>query len=718
MSRRSSPSRASRVLIAVAAAALVLVAGGQARAQQGVPVTLRAQYFRYDPQTKILVAEGDVVIVYQDVTIRAQRLVANLETGQVRATGDVSVEVAGQRIAGEALEYNLFTRRATMLNAASELTGEQIVGSVHVRAERVDGIPDEFLTIQGAQATTCDLPNPDYLLTAREITYYVGDKIVFRDVTLWIAGRKIYTVPYFVVFLRERRRTQPLPTVGYNDVEGFFIHAVANYFLGNRDYGFIYLDLMTRLGGGIGIEHLYTRGQSQGSVLAYSLRNFVTQGYDNRARLIHSQPLFGGQVRLYLDRLISEGQFITPVRSLFASADGWWSSPNSSTIAYLQRSTLDAFGVGHTVADSARLLHSRRLSSSLTLDASVDAFQFAASGQPVDREIFPRLVLRYTHPRALVTLTADARLDPDANLLDARYTLEHLPELTVAFAPIPIGATLSLATRVAAGYLRETVPLFFGPPLLNQAFRLDAQATLTGGLALGPRTNLFAYTFGRVAAYSTGDALLLAGGRLDLTHQVSDALSARTGYTFRISRGRSPFLFDQTFGDASFLDLSLAYQRGTLLVTASTYYDFLSHAPGDLQMQAQYLRGADLGVVLAATYSIQYRQLSQIAAIVDWRINERWRVQYQGSFYPPTRTLYNDQISVVYTKGCWAAALTYQGLYRTIWLEAWITAFPYSRGVIGFGPQGPLFPVPYFQSPQGPPATASQGGATCAGSRS
>ncbi len=193
------------------------------------------------------------------------------------------------------------------------------------------------------------------------------------------------------------------------------------------------------------------------------------------------------------------------------------------------------------------------------------------------------------------------------------------------------------------------------------------------------------------------------------------SLSGRTGYTFRFSRGSSPFLFDRPYGTSSIVDASLAYRRGGLVVTASGYYDFLTRVPGDLLLQAQYVRGTDLSVAVAAAYSFQYRQLSRVETLLDWKVNEQWRLQYEGTLLPPSRSLYVNQVRVVYTKQCWAAALTFRPALREVWLEAWITAFPYARSNVGIGPQGPLFQQPYFQSPGQP---AAQGGGTCAGGSS
>src|SRR3990172_3804114 len=184
---------------------IALGVGGTARlagAQEEIPITLRAKTFRYDRNTKILTASGDVVVVYQDVTIFADRLDADLGTNDVRAEGHVRIEVGRYRVRGETLDYNLTTRRGRLTQTAADYAGPFILGTVSLRAESVEGTLGKVTTARQAFCTTCEGPNPVAFLTAKEFTVYPNDNIIAHSITVWIGGKRPLTSPVFLFFSR------------------------------------------------------------------------------------------------------------------------------------------------------------------------------------------------------------------------------------------------------------------------------------------------------------------------------------------------------------------------------------------------------------------------------------------------------------------------------------------------------------------------------------
>src|SRR5256712_7782989 len=266
---------------------------------QEFPATLKAAAYKFAGKALIRTAGESGSSTTGDITIRADVLVADLQIGVLSAEGHVRLDAAGQSIIADMLTYNLETRTGTLFNAQTEYRSPWVLGAVTLKAEKLASDVKQFVTIRNGFATTCEEPDPVVFVTAAELSIFPGDKIVGRQVSLWVAGHRLFTVPFFMIFLRERRDTRIAPTVGYSDAEGWFIRTSWAYFLNERHYGFVHADWFERLGVGTGIEHLYKTGAAEGSVLLYWLANRQTGGADQQPVVNHLQRLGDVTARLF-----------------------------------------------------------------------------------------------------------------------------------------------------------------------------------------------------------------------------------------------------------------------------------------------------------------------------------------------------------------------------------------------------------------------------------
>ena len=669
---------------------LILVAGSlPATAQEDIPVQIKADLFRYDRRTRVLTATGNVQLTFQDVRIRADALVANLETGEVTAEGNVLLTVGTSSVAADLLTYNLHTRFGSLANARTDYTGPLVLGAVHLRAQRLEGIPDEFATIRGGFLTTCDEQDPVVHLTADEVTVYLNDRIVGRRVSLWIAGRKVFTWPYFQIFLRERRQSRLTPVVGYTEAEGLFVKTTYSYVVNERHYGFLYGDWMERLGVGLGIEHLYRLGSGQGSAFLYRMANRQTSGSDLRAVFSHTQRISPAlSAFLYADYFQNDIPGLT-TSNLFGALDLAYTTPRSSTYLFAMMSTSSP---GRASFVSGLLAHGQTLGPGLFGQIFLNLTRFTGSLGSND-EAFPRLALSYYGSGFSAALVAETRwdLDGDRFPFDAQYTLERLPELTFAVAAQRLGGTpLLLQMQGGLARFRETTVDLGGGIEMLDAGRADATLTVSGPIPLGGGT-LGIRSFLRGSWYTTGALRLFYGGRVDYTQRLGSGFTLRAGYTGQGVVGTSPFVFDQTGSPFSFADAQVAYQGTNLLVQADGYYDFLTRQFGNIVAQAVYLPRPGWAIGLAGSYNLQLGQLDRAEAVLDLRLSKEWQVQYVGAYEGASGRLVHDRVTVTRIFcDCLAVSLTYLGARGEIWLEGWLTAIPWTRGKIGIGQRGDL----------------------------
>ncbi len=682
----------------IVAGACVLVAAGpliRAHAQEEIPVVLRARTFQYDRVRKIMTAAGDVVVIYQDVTIRSDSFEARLETNDVRAEGNVIIEVSGQRVRGATLDYNLVSRRGRITQAAAQYTGPQVLGTVFIRAEVVEGTLGGTAIARESFCTTCEGPNPVAYLTAREFVIYPNDKIVGRSVTVWIGGRRIFTWPYFIVFLRERRASNLLPVIGYSEAEGFFIKTAYSYALGENHYGFLRLDLMERLGTGYGVEHAYRLRSGEGVAFLYRLDNKQLGGQDTRFTINHQHRLGDVALRLYTD-YFTRTSTIAPASDFFTSLDTYYRGARSSTTFY-QTYASRSFTGFESQAYTARLIHSQQLSDRLFAELVADVSRTTTS-LGTDDELFPRLALRYRGAGYTASLVAEGRIDVDGSAFpnDVRFVTERLPELSVLLDAKPIGGTrLVYQLEGSLGRFRETQ--FAGTV---DAMRADGGATVSGSLYQSVQGILNLRAQVRGSAYSTGHSRTFLSSRLDYTHTFSQTLQGQIGVSYQDQVGATPFTFDVLSGRVAQTDATITYRQPNLAATATASFDAALGRWAPLVARAQYSPRPGWTIAGALAYDPNLSLLSRAELSFDLRLSADWHVAYYGFYDGFSGRIVHDRITIARTwQDCLVTAVTYRGFTQEVWFETWLTALPWARGQIGVGSQGNLLftqPFPFL----------------------
>lgn len=692
----------SGLLAVLTALALVTPASPQ---DEGVPVRVRADYLRYDRARQVVYGLGNVVVDYQDLTLRAEEVLLELEPLEVVARGKVVLESAGQVVTAQHLTYNLRTRLGSLEAAETRWRDPLVRDPIHIRAGRMEGNPEQRMCFSNAEVTTCDLDDPGapYKLAAREMELIPQDRVVMRDVSLYLFGAKVLTLPFFILFLREPRQTRILPLVGYSEEEGFFVKVTTTYFLSEEHLGFVYTDWMERIGFGGGLEHLWRYSRGQGDYFVYALQNRKVSGTDLRLRLQHRHDFGGGlAVGAFYDefrRQLGDGSL---TRSLYTSLDAVYLDPvQSGTLfaAYTRNDTPQGFA-GDSL--NGLLQYNRTLLPGLTGRLQVPMSQRGGVGF-TDLEATPRVDLSYTGPGYTLQLVAEQRLDLEGEAYtgDLIPSVSRLPELVYTGFPQPLrlgSVNLSLQLQGSTGYYVETVPV---PPTTSSlsAGRLDMQAVLSGTHALSPQTSASLQLSLRASYYTTGNLRALVFVNLGLSQQLSPRFTGRLTYNYKDGAGDTPFQFDRDPTRINTLQAQLTYQDPALTAEAAVPYNFIRALPDPVVLRVQWLPLPGWTLAAAAQYDLTQGSLATVEAQVRARLSDQWEVVYAGRYTAATGQVFHDTIQLNYSQQCWAASATYRGADQAVWLEAWLTAFPQAVGAVGLGQTGLLFPQPLLPTP-------------------
>jgi LPS-assembly protein len=202
----------------------------------GETIQLDADSISFEESTGIATAEGNVRINNGDVRLFAPFIEYDSNTQQIRALssseGSVTFVMAGDRLSGERLDYNIESGRGTMTRpngrvdlfyvrgGVIEVTPSQTISgdSASSELEKFDAVWSEV------SLTTCSEPHPHYRLEAKQVSVISGKKIVIKQPKVYLGDTLIFIYPFdYLILLDEhhKRRNSPLfPRIGYESDKG------------------------------------------------------------------------------------------------------------------------------------------------------------------------------------------------------------------------------------------------------------------------------------------------------------------------------------------------------------------------------------------------------------------------------------------------------------------------------------------------------------------
>lgn len=203
-------------------------------------VTLNADRVSFNDETGQAYAQGNAVLTYQDTTIMAERIEYDADTQKVQAMplpGNQIILTNGTRsIKGDRLDYDLNSREGILTGAVTRLAvGEG--GVLYVYGNEIDVMPWELAQSRGLVKgtpedymlqwrdvilTTCALEHPHYRLESKAITFIPGRTITAKKPRVFLGNTYLFTSPLDYVVQLKRRAVQYsfLPYFQRSDTKG------------------------------------------------------------------------------------------------------------------------------------------------------------------------------------------------------------------------------------------------------------------------------------------------------------------------------------------------------------------------------------------------------------------------------------------------------------------------------------------------------------------
>lgn len=262
------------------------------------PVDLTADNLEYDRTTDTWSARGEVRLHKGDLTLLADRVRYNPTSGEAEAIGAVQVTGPEGDLSGQSLLLNLETGAGRLVE--SHLLVRE--GNYHLAGEVIERFSEQRYRIFGGTLTTCDAEPPAWKFSARQLDVTIGGYARARHVFFYIHDIPVLYTPFLAYPVKTERESGFLmPRIGSSSKRGFQLSLAWYQVIDRHLDATFYLDYLSKLGLGKGLEYRYIYGQeSEGVTHLYHITG-LAEGEDRWAvDWQHAGPL-PGEVRLTAD---------------------------------------------------------------------------------------------------------------------------------------------------------------------------------------------------------------------------------------------------------------------------------------------------------------------------------------------------------------------------------------------------------------------------------
>ncbi len=585
--------------------------------------------------------------------------------------------------------------------------------------EELSGLP-RGLRARNARVTTCDLPDPHYILISERVDIYPGEKLIAYDTDVYVLGQKILHIPWFFIDLRQRR-SPIVPEAGQNDFEGYYLRLLYQYVMNPENLGGVRLDLTEKLGTGVGVNHFYTIPRGSGEAFAYVRQD----GSEYALRVDHTQAL-PADVMVTLRGDVRQDSLFTFQPTTLTNLNTGVSrvTTHSSTQLTATRALNEStFSTDNT---SANLTYNHRVERG-TLNYNAAYSRYGTSGFGVtsaaDEELWNRVQWMRRLSAGQLNLRIDARTDVDGDAYtgDSFFSgLQRLPEVYLVSeqSDLKWDVLRRIPSRFTVGWGHfDEEP---GNTRLDRyLFNWQLQNL---NLPLGRRMRLTPTAEVRQTFYGDEDftALYRYNFTLPLRQEIGPYVVSNLRYSTQQAHGFTPFRFDNVypyetitesleFNNNRNLRMNLTGGRDleygrwqdaafradvefapNVTMTQAVAYDLNNKRWRDLVSQYRWANNPLMTFDLSTRYDPQGGQLRNVSTNLQWVVTPKWRLNWLGGYDGIQREVLYNEFLVVRDLHCWDAAVYYSYQRKYVYLYFRLKALNLPLPGFGIGRGGQI----------------------------
>jgi len=245
------------------------------------------------------ILEKEVVLKYQDITVHADKLTANLKTKDVVAEGHVILDQGPTRISGDHIVFNLDSKTGTFFNATGVLQPD-----MYFVGDKIERLAEDRYRLTNGMFTSCDLDKPSWSFHVGVADITLDDYAHMKDVTFRAHDVPLIFTPRLVWPTKsDRSRGFLIPRVLFSQTYGDRLEL--GYFVpfGDAADATFYGDVNDKgyNGGGINVRYRPSDNVKHGDLSAYVVHDKESGRNEWRYNYQHSQNNLPGGFRGVVD---------------------------------------------------------------------------------------------------------------------------------------------------------------------------------------------------------------------------------------------------------------------------------------------------------------------------------------------------------------------------------------------------------------------------------
>ena len=165
-------------------------------------------------------AHGGAIVKYEDVTLIADDIWADMDAEVIEASGNVSLQSKDQILMAKHLIFDLKTKKGVLKDGLSIDTPWFYYGKSMSRLSEKDSL------IEGGMMTSCSLDHPHYSFEASSIVIHLGKDLVAKNVVFRVGGVPLMYLPVYRRSLEKDKRAKFIFKIGSNTFDGYYVYNI------------------------------------------------------------------------------------------------------------------------------------------------------------------------------------------------------------------------------------------------------------------------------------------------------------------------------------------------------------------------------------------------------------------------------------------------------------------------------------------------------------
>ncbi len=234
----------------------------------------------YDRNSNKVIAKNNVVLRDGATQITCDYAEVATDSKKVFAKGHVVIFYNGKAVSrGSEIHYDFENQ------SGSFPEGRVVTIPWIINGKEMNQIQEGVHVVKDGKITTCDYEHPHYELRATKVTIKENDKLIAKNVVIYVLDKPVFWWPIFIFPLGKNDNLPFSISFGYNSRHGYYAEASAGFGVTEHISGKAHLDFRSLRGAGGGLDLNYDFTDQEGSPKQLAgagvIKTYITQ--DKRA---------------------------------------------------------------------------------------------------------------------------------------------------------------------------------------------------------------------------------------------------------------------------------------------------------------------------------------------------------------------------------------------------------------------------------------------------